>query len=218
MGKKIIRVKTGTILSTDNLKSLANVAINNTSNDGCKYTITIRFEHDIIFKSDSLEIFNNAVFYENKIKEFEFYSYDVETSIYFTLNRSVMFNSIYIESSNQDKSNSIYLQYKELIKSFDRRIIVLRRPLFNVIYSFIFLTPILYSKDLVSKNIVVIPTIIIFATSFWAMKILLPEIKFDTCKTNIKGVGGLLWILGSVIILIILIFVSIYIGKYWHVS
>jgi len=202
-----IRIKTGTILSKNDLFSLAKIAIENIPNNLC--TITIESKHNLTLENSSLDELEDALSQQNRIEEFKFYIRDVETTIHLKINRNEMFNSINIESFDQDKVKVIYVKYNELIELFKRRSFFLRRPFYNIMYSFIFFVSALYTKSLSFKVISVI-TIIMFAISFPTMHILFPEI--DTRENNKKRNTRLLWILNTIIMPFVFIFIGLYIA------
>jgi len=216
--KRSIRIKTGTILSKNDLISIVKIAIKNMKAEIDIFKIIITLKGDIVLESNSLDIFGDDLLSQNKIEEFELRADDMTTSIYMTIGKYKNFNLIYIKSYKQNNTKSIYLQYKELINSFDKRFILLKKPVFNIIYSILFFAIFLFANKMKFEYVYILPTILIFVTSFPAMKIFLPEIKFNTCKDNKRLTSALSWILSVIIIPLIFLFVGVYIQKYWNIS
>jgi len=213
-----VRIKTGTILSKNDLISIVKIATKNMNKEIDVFKIIITLKGNIILKSNSLDIFEDNLLYQNKIEEFELRADDMTTSVYTTIGKYKNFNLIHIKSYEQDKAKSIYLQYKELINSFDKRFILLKKPFFNIMYSILFFAIFLFANKMKFEYVYTLPTILIFITSFPSMKMFLPEIKFNTCKNNERLTSTLSWILSVIIIPLIFLFVGIYIQKYWNIS
>jgi len=206
-----IKIKTGTILSKNNLIDLIKTATINMKEKIDIFQIVITFKKDIILKSNGLDIFEDDMLHQQKIKELEFHANDMTTNVHFTIKGNSNFNFIFVESYEQDKAKSIYLQYKELVDSFSRRVFVLRKPFFNILYSLIFFIFIYPYDNSSSKFIDMIITIILFVTSFFSMDTFIPNAQFYIFKTNKKLVSILSWIVGSLVIPFVLFFAGLYI-------
>jgi len=206
-----IKIKTGTILSKNNLIDIIKTATINMKEKIDIFQIIITFKGDITLKSNGLDIFENDMLHQQKIEEFEFHANDMTTNVHFTIKKDSNFNFIFVESYEQDKAKSVYLQYKELVDSFSRRVFVLRKPFFNILYSLIFFIFIYPYDNSSSKFITMIITITLFVTSFFSMDLFIPNVQFYIFKTNKKLVSILSWVVGSLVIPFILFFAGLYI-------